>query len=327
MAKISAEQFSLEGDKYIGTLYTDMDCQTFVEAAMRDAGLKMDLKGSNAWYREVKKNGWIGTPEECKKRFGYIPKGAFLFIHAFDGGEVARGYTDGLGNASHIGMKTGRSGANMIARAREAGAYEPEKYNFGDGAIHSSSSRKHVATSNFEDKTIKGGGWNAVGLYNKFTYGEKTDRILAEITGGGSGEEDAGKPAEDESEDTTMGYKARLEGGNLDSGINVRRTKGGALIDTYPQGTEVTVVAESGDWCKVKFTYRNKQIVGYVKGEFVVVDDDTPADESEIPDEDFGDDAAGNEKVTITLTAAEAANALPVLEKLVDTIVRKVGRG
>ena len=326
MAKVSAEQFSLEGDKYIGRLYTDMDCQTFIENAMRDAGLKMDLKGSNAWYREVKKNGWVGTPEECKKLFGSIPKGALLFIHVFDGGEVARGYKDGLGNAKHIGAKTGRSGKEMCARAREAGVNEPEKWNYGDGAIHSSSTRQHVATSKFADKTISGGGWNTIGLYNKFTYGEKIDRILAGLSGGGTAEE-PGTGNNDESEDKPMGYKARLEGGNTDSGINVRKKAGGDLLDTVPQGTEVMVVAESGNWCKIQFKQGSRTYTGYVKGEFVVVDDDAPADESGIPDEDFGDDGAGNEKVSITLTAAEAANALPVLEKLVDVIVRKVGRG
>ena len=182
MSKYSAEEFSLAGDQFLGQLYSKMDCQTFVENAMRQVGLDMDLKGSNAWYREVRKNGWVGSPEECKKKFGSIPKGALLFIHVFDGGEVARGYKDGLGNAKHIGFKTGRSGSDMVRRAKEAGASNADKYNYGDGAIHSSSSREHVATSKFADKTISGGGWNTVGLYNKFSYGEKIDSILDGIS-------------------------------------------------------------------------------------------------------------------------------------------------
>ena len=182
MSKYSAEEFSLAGDQFLGQLYSNMDCQTFVENAMRQVGLDMNLKGSNAWYREVRKNGWVGSPEECKKKFGSIPKGALLFIHVFDGGEVARGYKDGLGNAKHIGFKTGRSGSDMVRRAKEAGASNADKYNYGDGAIHSSSSREHVATSKFADKTISGGGWNTVGLYNKFSYGEKIDSILDGIS-------------------------------------------------------------------------------------------------------------------------------------------------
>ena len=35
-----------------------MDCQKFVEKCMADVGLKMDLTGSNAWYREFMKKGW-----------------------------------------------------------------------------------------------------------------------------------------------------------------------------------------------------------------------------------------------------------------------------
>ena len=49
--KYSAEDFSYAGDKYIGRLYSEMDCQKFVENMMRDVGLNMDLGGSNAWYR------------------------------------------------------------------------------------------------------------------------------------------------------------------------------------------------------------------------------------------------------------------------------------
>ena len=66
---VSAESVSLQGDKYIGTSYSKMDCQAFVERCLADSGLRKDLPGSNAWYREVRKNGWVGTPEECRKRF------------------------------------------------------------------------------------------------------------------------------------------------------------------------------------------------------------------------------------------------------------------
>ena len=103
MIKINAEEFSMAGDKYLGRLYSEMDCQAFVERVMQDMGLKMNLAGSNAWYREVMEHGWVGTPEECKKIFGGIPKGALLFIHAFDGKEPEKYRKDGKGNAKHIG--------------------------------------------------------------------------------------------------------------------------------------------------------------------------------------------------------------------------------
>lgn len=320
MGKYSAAELSLAGDKYLGRLYADMDCQGLVENMMRDVGLRMDLKGSNAWYREVMRNGWVGTPEACKGLFGCVPKGAFLFIHALDGGEVARGYKDGLGNAKHIGIKTGRSGEDMVRRAAEAGVKNADKWDFGDGAIHSSSTREHVATSKFADKTISGGGWNKVGLYNKFSYGDTVDRILAELSGGGSGED------EKKQEESAM-YDAYLEGGKASKPINIRKKPEGDLQDTLPQGSRVTVIAESGDWCKVEYRKGGRTVTGYVNGEFVVVaDDDEPVDAG-VPDEPDGDD--GNERVTITLTmtVAEAAAMLPVLEKLASEIVDKAGRG
>lgn len=130
-----------------------MDCQKFVEKCLEAVGVKMDLAGSNAWYRAM---GWIGTPEECRNLFGRIPDGAFLFILKQDGGEVKRGYTDGIGNASHIGIYTGSR---------------------GKGAIHSSESVGMVCESVFSGKSIRG-GWNRVGLWmDGLDYG----------TGGGGG--------------------------------------------------------------------------------------------------------------------------------------------
>ena len=144
---IDGNKLGAVGFEKLGTPYRQMDCQAFIEWCLRQCGLKKDLAGSNAWYREVMKNGTVMTPEECVKQLGKVPAGAFLFIHAFDGGEEKRGYRDGLGNASHIGIVTGK----------------------GEGAIHSSSSRGCVAESRFRGKTIRG-GWNRVGLWNKVRY-------------------------------------------------------------------------------------------------------------------------------------------------------------
>lgn len=134
------------GFEKLGTPYSEMDCQAFIEWCLRKCGLNKDLAGSNAWYREVLKYGAVMTPEECVRQLGCVPKGAFLFILEFDGGEEKRGYHDGLGNASHIGICT-------MPR--------------GKGAIHSSASRGCVAESDFKGKTIPNGGWNRVGLYTK----------------------------------------------------------------------------------------------------------------------------------------------------------------
>ena len=153
---IDGNKLGAVGFEKLGTPYREMDCQAFIEWCLRQCGLKKDLAGSNAWYREVMKNGTVMTPEECVKQLGKVPAGAFLFIHAFDGGEEKRGYRDGLGNASHIGIVTGK----------------------GEGAIHSSSSRGCVAESGFRGKSIRG-GWNRVGLWNKvrYEYGKQNEAL------------------------------------------------------------------------------------------------------------------------------------------------------
>lgn len=98
---------------YVGTPYSKLDCQGFVEEVLKDCGVRKpdgtpyNWRGSNSMWRNYIK--WKGTKEECIKKFGEIPLGAFLFIVKWDGGEIERGYHDGEGNASHVGLHTGTS--------------------------------------------------------------------------------------------------------------------------------------------------------------------------------------------------------------------------
>ena len=98
---------------YVGQPYSKWDCQAFVEQVLKDLGVRKEdgtpynWRGSNAMWRNH--ITWKGTIEECKKKFGEIPLGAFLFIIKWDGGEVERGYHDGEGNASHVGLYVGAS--------------------------------------------------------------------------------------------------------------------------------------------------------------------------------------------------------------------------
>ena len=146
---INGDKLGSVGFQYLGVPYSKMDCQAFVEKCLADCGLDMNLAGSNAWYREVNRNGWTGTPEECTALYGGVPNGAFLFILKHDNGEPQKYKADGLGNASHIGICTGKQ---------------------GEGAIHSSSSRGCVCESKFKGKTIPNGGWNRVGLWDMVDY-------------------------------------------------------------------------------------------------------------------------------------------------------------
>ena len=162
--KYSAEEFSRAGDQFLGRSYEEMDCQALVERMMAAVGYRRDLGGSNSWYRECRSNGWTGTPEECVKEFGSVPKGALLFIREdVSASTPGKFRSDGNGDITHMGVKTGR----------------------GDGAIHSSHSRGCVCTSKFRDRTIPNGGWNRVGLLNVFSYGKTVDWVL-EHGGGGT---------------------------------------------------------------------------------------------------------------------------------------------
>lgn len=106
-----AEQ-AVTGD-YLGKPYSKWDCQAFVEQVLKDLGVRKpdgspyNWKGSNSMYRNYIR--WRGTIEECKKKFGCIPSGAFMFLVKHDGGEVKNGYHDDLGNASHVGLYVGTS--------------------------------------------------------------------------------------------------------------------------------------------------------------------------------------------------------------------------
>lgn len=229
----SAEKFSLVGDEYIGRSYQEMDCQQFAENCMKKVGITLNLAGSNAWYRKMT---WTGTPEECKARFGSIPKGALLFILTFDGGEEKRGYRDGLGNASHIGIKTGR----------------------GKGALHSSASRGCVCESEFKDKTIPNGGWNRVGLWDAFDYGDQINSLL-------SGEKERGEPF--------MGYMARVvsdNGGKVN--LRAKPSTGSTVLNRLPVGTLVEVTDEvDGTWSKVVCDGK----AGYMMNNFLQADNGT----------------------------------------------------
>lgn len=213
------------GFKYLGVPYSTMDCQKFVERCLSDCGIKKDLPGSNAWFRFIMQNGWIGTPEECKREFGFIPVGAFLFVLKQDGREPSKYQGDGIGNASHIGIYTG----------------------IGDGAINSSSSRGCVCESKFAGKSIRG-GWNQIGLWRKIDYGETVNRIL----NGGGGEK-------------VMPYQAKVVGGGLNmreqpskTAERVCQIPDGSIITVTDEAGEWAMTSYNGLTGWVMKTYLEK---------------------------------------------------------------------
>lgn len=298
---VDALAFSQAGNKYLGRSYDEMDCQKFYERCAADVGLVLDLKGSNAWFRKFRETGWTGSPEECKAKFGGIPKGATLFIHAFDGGEVKRGYHDGLGNASHIGFKTGT----------------------GKGAIHSSATRGCVSESDFHDKTIKNGGWNMVGLSRLFDYGDKINGIL---NGGADPDDPADDPA-DPGEDENMEQKAKVW--SMDGGPVKMRQKPSekcSLYDEIPFGTEVDVVKKGETWTQIN---AGKRAGWWMKTVFLVfgevVPDDPAEDDPADPGDGFPVDDDSEDVIQIRITKRQAQELLEALDFISDKIAELVG--
>jgi hypothetical protein len=152
-----------------GMTLAGMDCQGLVEYLLMKCGVlksECNLAGSNAHYRAC---AWIGTPEECKKTFGSVPSGAALFILEPSGGEPAKFQTDGIGNASHMGIW------------------------LDDTSMAASASRGQVIESNFASKSING-GWNRVGLMPWVDYGLSASQqvlLTTDTEGAGSATESA----------------------------------------------------------------------------------------------------------------------------------------
>lgn len=287
--KASAEEVARAAPKYLGKPYSEMDCQEFVERCLRDAGAPMNLPGSNAWYREVMRNGWAGTPEECKEIFGSVPKGAFLFILKQNGKEPAKYRRDGIGNASHIGLVTWT----------------------GKGAIHSSSSRGCVAESDFKGKTIPNGGWNRVGLWNVLSYGAEIDAAL---------EKTISDPMEQDEEAEVQTEQATVWAENGQPvKMRASREKGTAgygMYDEIPVGTVVDVISQDGTWSQVNYGRRHGW---YIQSRFLK---SGSGEAHEAP-------AVGTEEdevtITLSMSRADAERLAAALERLSWAISQQIG--
>ena len=213
---IDGNRFGDVGYNYLGVPYSQMDCQRFVEQCASDCGIKIDLAGSNTWYRYIMQHGAVMTPEECVKELGCVPKGAILFIVEHDGKEPDKYKGDGYGNASHMGICTGDR---------------------GKGAIHSSASRGEVCESEFHGKTIKNGGWNMVGLW---------DQVIFDYAGG-----DTPAPSPVPVETAIVGNVP--EGNKQEVNFRVKPSTSSKLIDRIPCGETVEVKNRADDWSKIKW--------------------------------------------------------------------------
>ena len=287
MGKPKGANIAREGCKYLGVKYREMDCQAFVERAMSDAGLYRNLSGSNAWYREMT---WTGTPEECVRKYGTIPVGAFLFILKPSGGEPKKYQGDGIGNASHIGIYTGMTGAQMC----QAGG-KGREYDFGDGAIHSSSSRGMVCTSIFAGKSING-GWNQVGLWNAIDYGIDID---------GNGKQQQGGDMENV---TKRSGTVSVGAGKCVKLRNSASTESRLYYD-IPHGSAIEVSIEGDEWSYGSAVDNKGQLrSGWMMSKFIVYGDAPAGTES------------GEKNIVIRLSEETARD-------IMDQIIKQIGVG
>lgn len=84
---------------YIGTPYSALDCQAFVEKVLKDCGITRNWRGSNDMWRNA-------VHDHTKLDQVDPPPGAWLFTIKHDGKEDKSRYKDGI-NAAHVGIYLG----------------------------------------------------------------------------------------------------------------------------------------------------------------------------------------------------------------------------
>lgn len=84
----------------LGTPYSKLDCQAFVEEVLKDVGIKHNYRGSNDMWRNL-------VHDRQPIAGNDVPEGALAFIVRYDGGEVKRGYHDDMHNATHVAIVIG----------------------------------------------------------------------------------------------------------------------------------------------------------------------------------------------------------------------------
>ena len=219
--------------------YTQSDCQDFMELIFERCGQKMSYSGSNDMYRNA--CVWIGTIKEAKDK-GFLLPGAALFIHSFNGKEPDKYRNDGKGNAEHVGLYIG-----------DERAFEDTDKN-GESrmcnVVHSSATLKRVGGS-----TLKN-GWTHVGLWKNVDYD-----LDVEFENSMNGDENMAVEA------TFIFATVQTANGSPLNFRTKKSTKSDLVprVPEIPNGAQVKVVRNDGDWCKISYNGYN----GYVLSEFL----------------------------------------------------------
>lgn len=170
----------------VGYTYDEMDCQAFVEYCVKQAGGRMDYRGSNDMARNAV---WLGTLENAKAAGKLVP-GAGMLIHEDTEANLPAKYRgDGLGDFSHVGLYVGENALTDVDKNGDARSCD---------VVHSSATMGRVAGSTLAN------GWTHAMWFPEIDYGN--DAGLEVDQGADSG--DVADGGMDMSDELTAGTPA-----------------------------------------------------------------------------------------------------------------------
>ncbi len=236
--------------------YAQMDCQAFVEEAVKDAGGQMAYAGSNDMARHAVV--WMGTIQNAKAAGKLVP-GAGLLIHEDDESRLPAKYRgDGLGDFSHVGLYLGNE---LAVTDKPKGAIIQKKCD----AVHSSASMGRVAGT-----TLKN-GWTHVVWFKEIDYSIDVKPGVSL----GAGIEDDGFVTDAAPKEETYQTEIAMVYAENRKPVKLRAkpSKSCGIFWNRDVGTAVAVLEHGETWCKVRSNSR----VGYMMTKFLIFGGDDNA--------------------------------------------------
>ena len=220
------------------------DCQGLVKGCITEAGGDAShYKGSNDMYRSCHLANTLWTLADAKRSSKLIP-GALMFRVQQDGGEQARGYHDGLGNADHVSVYVNKSDSVWSVDASE------------------SAKSVRTRTKREAEHLFTHVGWLPEIEYVKpIIIPEQESELPAatadaadELSSGGSAPPSAMNPPDPET--VQRAYYALVQA--MDGGTVNLRSQPTTLVDNrkgkMPSGSQVVVLeSRSSGWSRVRF--------------------------------------------------------------------------
>ena len=139
----------------VGYTYDEMDCQTFVEHCVKQAGGAMDYLGTNDMARRA---AWLGTLADARAQGRLVPGAGLLIREETDANLPERYAGDGLGDFSHVGLYVGENALTDVDKNGNARSCD---------VVHSSATMGRVAGSTLVN------GWTHVLWFPEIDYGNE----------------------------------------------------------------------------------------------------------------------------------------------------------